>query len=80
MARTLWGIPEYDGRRSSRIRLKVAQNPKRRGSGARKRFDQYRDGMTINDYISACDKLQVPNYALIDITWDLDRKFIELYD
>jgi hypothetical protein len=38
--------------------------------------------MTVADYISACNGLEVPNYALFDITWDTDprRRFIELYD
>lgn len=38
--------------------------------------------MTVEDYISACDRLDVPNYAVFDITWDSDprRNLIELYD
>jgi hypothetical protein len=38
--------------------------------------------MTVADYISACDSLVVPNYAVFDLTWDSDprRKLIELYD
>ena len=43
---------------------------------------QYRTGMTVQEYIHACDASGVPNHALFDITWDSDpkRRFIELYD
>jgi hypothetical protein len=38
--------------------------------------------MTVAEYLAACDKLSVPNYALYDLTWDSDpsRRLIELYD
>jgi hypothetical protein len=40
------------------------------------------DGMTVADYISACDSLEVPNDAVFDVTGDSDprRRLIELYD
>jgi hypothetical protein len=44
------------------------------------RFDQYRTGMTIQEYIEACESLNLPNYALSDINWDLERRFISLYE
>jgi hypothetical protein len=46
------------------------------------RFAQYRDGMTVQQYIYACNKLAVHNYAIFDITWDTDskRQFIKLSD
>jgi hypothetical protein len=80
MAKTHYGIPAYDGPLTRRIRKLAARNPKRGAS--RLRFDQYRDGMTVADYISACDSLEVPNYSVFDLTWDSDprRKLIELYD
>jgi hypothetical protein len=36
----------------------------------------------LQDYIHACEALDVPNHALFDITWNIDpkRRFIELYD
>ena len=59
MSKTHWGISAYDGPLTRRIRKLVAYNPKR--GAARLRFDQYRDAMTAADYISACDRLKVPN-------------------
>jgi hypothetical protein len=80
MAKTHYGIPAYDGPFTRRIRKLAARNPK--PGASRLRFDQYRDGMTVADYISACDSVEVPNYAVFDLTWDSDprRKLIELYD
>jgi hypothetical protein len=80
MAKKLWGIPAYDGPTRRRIRKIVAGNPKR--GDAAIRFAQYRDGMTVGEFILACEGLGVPNYAVFDITWDSDprRRFIELSD
>ena len=78
MAKKLWGIPAYDGSQSRRIRKIVSENPKR--GKAAIRFAQYRTGMTVRGYIEACGALGIPNYALFDITWDNDRRVIELYD
>ena len=80
MARRHWGIPAYEGPLTSRIRKLVDGNPKH--GDAAVRFDQYRTGMTVGDFISACDRLDVPNYAVFDITYDSDpkRKLIELYE
>jgi hypothetical protein len=79
MAKNHWGIPAYEGSLQRRIRLLVNSNPKR-GKVAL-RFAQYRDGMTVGEYIHACEQFGRPNYAVFDITWDSDpkRKFIELY-
>lgn len=80
MPRSLYGLPAYDGSLRRRIRLLVKANPKR--GKAALRFAKYRDGMTIEEYIHACDDLGPPKHAIFDITWDTDpkRKFIELYD
>jgi hypothetical protein len=82
MAKTFRGIPAYEGPQSRRIRVLVPQNPKRIASKSAIRFSQYRTGMTVQEYIQACDRLGIPNHALFDITWDTDanRRFIELYD
>jgi hypothetical protein len=80
MTKKLFGVPEYEGPMSRRIRVLAKNNPKRKGSKAYLRFDQYKDGLTIADYIRACDKLPGAEYALIDISWDKEHKFIELYD
>lgn len=80
MAKTHFKIPAYGGPTSRRIRKLVQANPKKGNS--RLRFAQYRTGMTVQDYIQACDALGIPNYAVFDIMWDTDpkRRFIELYD
>ncbi|MXQ08034.1 hypothetical protein GQ651_09280 [Alphaproteobacteria bacterium GH1-50] len=61
-------------------RIKVlVPNPKRGKSIGR--FDQYRDGMTVDQYIDACGRLGYPpSKARADIKWDLERNFIELYE
>jgi hypothetical protein len=75
-----WGIPAYTGPDARRIRKLVEGNPKRGDSAIR--FAQYRTGMTVRDYISACERLGIPNYAIFDIAWDSDpkRRLIERYD
>jgi hypothetical protein len=77
---THWNIPEYDRPHSRRIRKLVEGNPKRGDSAVR--FAQYRTGMTVGEYLAACERLDVPNYALYDLMWDSDpkRRLIELYD
>jgi hypothetical protein len=77
---THWNIPAYDGPHTRRIRKLVEGNPKR--GDAAIRFAQYRTGMTVAEFITLCEKLDVPNYAVYDLTWDSDpkRRFIELYD
>jgi hypothetical protein len=44
------------------------------------RFDEYRTGMTIQEYIEAGEGLNIPNYALSEFNRDLERRFISLYD
>lgn len=80
MPKSHFRIPAYDGPLHRRIRLLVKANPKR--GKAALRFAKYRDGMTVEEYIRACEDVGTPNYAIFDITWDTDpkRKFIELYD
>lgn len=75
-----WNIPAYDGPLTKRIRKMVPGNPKRGDSAVR--FAQYRTGMTVAEYVAACEALELPNYALYDVTWDSapERRLIELYD
>lgn len=77
---THWNIPPCDGPHTRRIRKLVEGNPKR--GDAAVRFAQYRTGMTVAEFILACEKLEVPNYAVYDLTWDSEpkRRLIELYD
>jgi hypothetical protein len=80
VAKKHWRIPAYDGPTGRHVRKLVDGNPKR--GNAAIRFAQYQTGMTVAEFILACEGLGVPNYALFDITWDSDpkRRFIELYD
>jgi hypothetical protein len=78
MPRTYFRIPEYEGPLSRKIRKIVAGNPKKGKSALR--FALYRTGMTVQDYIRSCDEIGMANLALFDITWDTERKFIELRD
>lgn len=75
-----FGIPAFEGSKVLRIRKIVDGNPKR--GAAAIRFARYRTGMTVEEFCLACEKLDVPNLALFDITWDRDpkRRYIELYD
>jgi hypothetical protein len=80
MPKSLFGLPAYEGSLRRRIRRLVIENPKR--GKAALRFAKYRDGMTIEEYMHACEAVGPPKHAIFDITWDTDpkRKFIELYD
>lgn len=80
MTRKYFGIPAYEGSLSRRIRVLRKTNPKRGKSAAR--YALYRDGMTIAEYIKACESRNEGRLALFDITWDTDRKrrFVELVD
>ena len=75
-----WHIPAYSGPTSRKIRKRVDENPKRGASAVR--FAHYRTGMTVLEYVQACETSGKRNYALFDITWDTDpsRRLIELYD
>ena len=53
------------------IRVLVTSNPKQVNSKSRARFDLYRDGMTVEEYLAA-------GGIWPDIRWDLERGFIEL--
>jgi hypothetical protein len=80
MKKAHWKCPPYEGPLTRRIRKLISHNPKRAGFNSEMRFDQYRTGMTIQEYIEACESLNLPNYALSDINWDLERRFISLYE
>jgi hypothetical protein len=78
MAKTYWGIPQYEGSLSRKIGKLRESNPKTGKSALR--FALYRTGMTVQDYIRSCDEIGMSKLALFDITWDTERKFIELRD
>nr|WP_299904933.1 acetyl/propionyl/methylcrotonyl-CoA carboxylase subunit alpha [uncultured Paracoccus sp.] len=55
------------------INLLVASNPKQLNSMARERFDLYRDGMTVGEYVELAGAK-----ARADIRWDTEHNFISL--
>lgn len=64
------------------IRVLVEKNPKRKGTAAYKRFNVYKDGMTVGEFLDAAHKLEKkakPRYRyLTDLHWDKDREFIKV--
>lgn len=54
-----------------KIKILVAKNPKRSGSAAHARFDLYKPGMTVGEF------LKVGGWRA-DIRWDAKQKFIEV--
>jgi hypothetical protein len=81
LPRRYFGIDAVECSTESRIRKLVPTNPKKPGSKSAERFNQYRNGMRVADYIHACARLE-PRFpvSVHDITWDLNHGFIELYD
>ena len=65
--KTFKGTYKYD--RDAKIQLCVPKNPKREGSGGWRRFNLYKNGMKIRDFLSAGGKT-------IDLDWDRARGFI----
>ena len=65
------GTYKYD--RDARIQVCVPKNPKREGSGGYKRFQLYKSGMKIRDFLKAGGKT-------IDLDWDRERGFIATED
>lgn len=63
--------------RSRIIHVLVKDNPKRQKS--RGRFDLYRPGITVGEYIAAVREIgQAEQRALDDLCWDLNQRFIRL--
>ena len=65
------GTYKYD--RDARIQVCVPKNPKREGSGGYKRFQLYKTGMKIRDFLEKGGKT-------IDLDWDRERGFIATED
>tara|TARA_R110000824_G_scaffold7807_1_gene35225 strand:- start:2456 stop:2827 length:372 start_codon:yes stop_codon:yes gene_type:complete len=65
------GVLKYDG--DARIQLAAPKNPKRVGCSGWKRFNLYKNGMKIKDFIKAGGKT-------IDLDWDRERGFIATED
>lgn len=63
----------------AKIKLLQPTNPKRGASA--KRYACYRDGMTVKEYLDACEKVQPdePRHRWrADLAWDMKRKYIEV--
>jgi hypothetical protein len=78
-------VAQWKGDFQSIIRLEHPENPKRPGSKARERYKLYRDGMTVQDYVNACESAPKSarvrrNDALVDLAWDSnkDHNFIRI--
>jgi hypothetical protein len=56
---------------STRIKLLVKENPKRPGTASHKRFQLYRPGQTVAEFLAA-------GGTRADLRWDQKHKFIEL--
>jgi hypothetical protein len=69
---------KYAGDREAVIEVVYSGNPKRPGTKAYERFEQYRNGMTVGEYEKACEDTPRAEDALIDITWDESHGFIRL--
>jgi hypothetical protein len=54
---------------TAKIKILVKENPKR--AAAAERFDLYKNGMTVDEYIAAGGKRA-------DVNWDVAQKFIEV--
>jgi hypothetical protein len=68
----------WKGDPATTIRVLTRQNPKLEGSKAAYRYDLYKSGMTVAQYVKACEGVPRGQDALLDIAWDLDKRFIEL--
>ena len=61
------GTYKYD--KDSRIQICVDKNPKREGCGGWKRFNLYKTGLKIRDFLASGGKT-------IDLDWDRERGFV----
>ena len=53
------------------IRLLITDNPKKKGSKAAGRYRFYKDGMTVNEFLTA-------GGTRLDVSWDHERKHIRV--
>jgi hypothetical protein len=62
-----------------RIKVLATTNPKRPKTKSYERFAVYKDGMTVEQFSAAVEKIgQKKGLAIADIRYDLAHKFIEL--
>jgi membrane protein involved in colicin uptake len=65
------GRPKAPTDKNARIKILTKDNPKRGAS--RIRYNHYRDGMTVADYVE-----RAGSKGMADIRWDLEHGFIQL--
>lgn len=65
--------PRVRVKKNAIINLVVVGNPKRKNSNAATRFDLYKDGMTVSEYIAKGGKSA-------DVLFDVNAKYIRLTD
>jgi len=74
-------IGSFEPEPSDVIRLLVEDNPKLAASKSYRRFESYRDGMTVGEYKAAVFERLGKTEARkckVDVKWDSDRNFIQL--
>ncbi len=76
--------PRTEYQDNYRIEVRVADNPKRKGSKAHARFALYRDGMTVAEFKAACVKhdgksARPAHRYLADLHWDEKHQFITVW-
>ena len=60
------------------IFVRAAANPKRPGSKSHTAFAQYRDGMTVQEYIDAMERIGMGKVATPNLVYDSAHGFIQI--
>ena len=71
-AKTEWVINGTKVEESTK--LKFAENPKREGSKAHTRYEQYSKAKTWGQYL----KVAEPKFAMADARYDLQKEFLKI--
>jgi len=70
-----------DALKARKIKIVAEKNPKREGSASHGRFAIYKNGMTVGQYLAACESAKHSTRAArSDIAWDQEHGFIQLSD
>lgn len=57
---------------------KLVDNPKLPGKGPWLRFAKYRNGMTVAEYVKACERLTTAKVSQADLKWDVNHGYIRV--
>lgn len=57
---------------------KLVDNPKLPGKGPWLRFAKYRNGMTVDEYVKACERLTTAKVSQADLKWDVNHGYIRV--